>query len=809
VSQSLDLLISAKNSTDAAFKQMQVGLDGVEAELKQVSTATEIYAGMTQKQRQGVEAAHEAALKMNTGMVATSDKSELLARNFDALQGAVTTTAGAFGVSAAQLGPLNQAVDVASLGMDKLKGTTAGFNVATLAAAGAAASLGVAIGTWLRTFPAVAKFADDAAASLVRLFTAQKDLDAQVNAMAGLGEFQKKMAASHEEAIKRQVASMKEAGNTALQIEETLSGKRKSASERAIEQLKKEVTENKKAAKESEKAWEDYVKALGTAMAAFFDEIAKNRAAVEGLMGLLGPSAQDATIQMGRLADATERWGGVSALSDAQLVTLINSMREQIKVGGENEEGFRVLGEAMDEAANRGDAVAKAAGFATDKQDKMTASAIRLAEALRAAETSEMWRESAREAGFFADILNEVDGLLGELGISAQSSLGELVKGLAGAAEGAANLAEGFASMNPAQIISGLAGIAGAVRDLVSSESGLNRFVGGALVGGPIGGLAALIFGGGPNAAERLAHDIRMMQTEFINTMGGLSQLETRAAAAGVSLDAMWNARTVAEYEAAISQVQRAIELTEEATQKTKDAMDRWGITIDQLGPAFAGQLLGEQLLDIYQDFRLLEAAGVDVATMLEGPMGDALSTLVQQAIATGAELPLTMKPWIEELMRSGQLIDENGQAITDVSQLHFTETLEEGVGRLITKIEELVAALLGIPPEVETLVKVNTEQSGNGPPFPGGADNNPATPWPMAEGGWFPARPGGYPVTVGEAGDEAIIPKDKMAAIVAQAMAMAGGGGGVVHNHFHLDGREIRGWYLRQEGAGMLTGAQ
>jgi hypothetical protein len=53
-------------------------------------------------------------------------------------------------------------------------------------------------------------------------------------------------------------------------------------------------------------------------------------------------------------------------------------------------------------------------------------------------------------------------------------------------------------------------------------------------------------------------------------------------------------------------------------------------------------------------------------------------------------------------------------------------------------------------------------EDRGNAP-RPGGWDGNPATPWPMADGGIVMPRPGGTPAILGEAGrPEAVIPLDR-----------------------------------------------
>lgn len=404
-----------------------------------------------------------------------------------------------------------------------------------------------------------------------------------------------------------------------------------------------------------------------------------------------------------------------------------------------------------------------------------------LAEANKAKQI-EMWMGISDNAGKVGDILRQMPGFFDAIGVAADSRLRTVVEGLTQVADGAQQGAKAFAQFSSGDILGGISSAIGAVTSLVSGFRNL--------------------FGGGPSPAEILAQEIRNMQNEFVNSMGGLDQLQERAARAGISLEGMWNAKTVAEYEAAIHQVQRAIEMTEEATRLTEEAMDRWGVTMDQMGPAFASQHLHESLISIYQDFQLLTAGGADAAALLQGPMGEAINTLVQQSIAAGVALPETMRPMIEQMIQLGLLTDAAGNKITDVSTLSFTETLEASVSRMIDKIGELVNALLGIPPEVETLVKVTTQASSSGgaPPYPGGADGNPATPYPLARGDILMPKPGGHVRRLAEAGQaELAAPVKAFSSRLAQdlgqvveAMGAYQGGRGIESVVLEIDRRAV-----------------
>lgn len=101
----------------------------------------------------------------------------------DALGKTSTTlarSASLFGLNAQSLRAMDDAADVAELGLKNLSKSMVGLNAATLGVAAAGFSLGYAIGGLARThLPGLAKAADEAAASLLRLFTAQDQLDRQ------------------------------------------------------------------------------------------------------------------------------------------------------------------------------------------------------------------------------------------------------------------------------------------------------------------------------------------------------------------------------------------------------------------------------------------------------------------------------------------------------------------------------------------------------------------------------------------------------------------------------------------------------
>jgi TP901 family phage tail tape measure protein len=359
------------------------------------------------------------------------------------------------------------------------------------------------------------------------------------------------------------------------------------------------------------------------------------------------------------------------------------------------------------------------------------------------------------------------------LGGKADSSLGRLLSGLEqgiGAAKRSQDILKGesfldASKMQQAQVaMQGLNVAMQAYRSNALQGAAAGATFGsqfgawGAVIGGAIGGLLGFI-GSSKRAreeAERLRLEIAKQRDEFIRSAGGMDALKARAESLGLSLDALFNAKTVAEYEAAVRRLTDVFALQDQAVQLTDAAMERFGLTLGDMGPQFAQGRLDQQFAEIYRDIQLLVEQGADLGTVLKGG-AEEISALVQRALAAGVALPEFMRPYIQALIDSGQLLDENGRKITDISGLKFTEPLEQGVRDLIDGIKDLINILRGIPPKVDVLVKVRTVGEIPGQPnepIPGGEDEIPEN----ARGGIYGAHPGGHVVRVAEGGDSELV---------------------------------------------------
>jgi hypothetical protein len=183
---------------------------------------------------------------------------------------------------------------------------------------------------------------------------------------------------------------------------------------------------------------------------------------------------------------------------------------------------------------------------------------------------------------------------------------------------------------------------------------------------------------------------------ELLDSTGGsMESLKQHAADAGISLQAIWDAKTPEEYLKAVEDVKKSLGDWDKANEKLNAAMDKYGISVDQLGPKFRQAGLDKVGLGLLESFSLLKAAGADVSLITEKMSAD-MSDYVNRAVAAGSTVPEAMRPMIEEMIKNGDLLDENGEAYDSLadSGITFAQTLEEGIASAVKAIEELVKVL-------------------------------------------------------------------------------------------------------------------
>jgi hypothetical protein len=150
-----------------------------------------------------------------------------------------------------------------------------------------------------------------------------------------------------------------------------------------------------------------------------------------------------------------------------------------------------------------------------------------------------------------------------------------------------------------------------------------------------------------------------------------------------------------------------------------EEAANRYGISIDSLGQAFEENRMHEGWQQIIDDMDLLQRGGADMNAVLDG-MQDEIQTLVLQSIQFGTTIPDNMRPWIQKLIDSGKLLGANGEAIKDINDLHFGDTMQTTLQKLNDTLQSLVDALnVTLPDAIRKTGRTWRDELGN-LPMPG-----------------------------------------------------------------------------------------
>lgn len=336
-------------------------------------------------------------------------------------------------------------------------------------------------------------------------------------------------------------------------------------------------------------------------------------------------------------------------------------------------------------------------------------------------------------------------------------------------------------------ISSGLSGALGSTLGgaLGSIVPGLGTMLG-SLGGKAIGSLVGKLFGG----EGKKVNDLR---DAFVDAAGGITELDRKAQAAGKTLDQLLRAKKVKDFEAAVKDLNGAFDEQAAKEERTQAAIEKYGFTIEELGPKMRNQRLSEMASDLLQEWLDLNDAQVNNIA-INSRMGEAVSEYIQTAVRAGVEIDAAMRPMLESMAEQGTLLDENGNQIKDLTAygVTFSQTLTQNFDRLIDAIKEMgngVAGigrdLRGIPTDVYTTIHVSrVDSDGTG----GDVDVVSA-----AHGAYGDYGSGTRAVLHGR---EVVMPLDRpahlpssvLAEVAAVAGRQSGGGGGGITQYFVTD---------------------
>lgn len=222
--------------------------------------------------------------------------------------------------------------------------------------------------------------------------------------------------------------------------------------------------------------------------------------------------------------------------------------------------------------------------------------------------------------------------------------------------------------------------------------------------------------------------------------------------------------------------------------QDMQTAAEKYGISVDALGSSFQQAKLDDTVKQLVSDWKLLTQNGADANAVMDG-MRESVQGVIDDALRFGATIPDTMRPMIEKMAEAGELTDDQGQKLTDLTKLSFSHDLSEDFQTLIDKLDQFIDKITGPGGLGDALTnlpqpKINWSLSGStftpqqqadydasvgdtskgyqlGGQWVFGSPGDPSKNAPqMAGGGIVFPRPGGTLVNIGEAGyPETVLP--------------------------------------------------
>jgi len=536
------------------------------------------------------------------------------------------------------------------------------------------------------------------------------------------------MAASNEEAIKKQVAQLKAHGVAVDDIAKMYKGRLSPALAESLGLTEKQVDAWKKSKADAQAAAEAFAKLVddlsGKSAQAEADQLAAafHKLGVQGVADLeaLRKKLEDLQKQGAKITDkgllGVLRGGKIDIPKDVGQLDLGD-------IGGPDP---AMLASVL-------------AGVGGRTQADFNAIAI---EGAKAGAAAEIIAAQLKLAGASADqiavALGRLPAVTVGLGAALKSTLAGLPQVVLAAFQGGGNVGKSIGSYLGGSILDGLTGENGVLGKKLSGL--LGKTLGGA-IGSILPGLGSILGAGlGSIAFGGEEKEVNKLRDSFLSAQGGFVELQKKLV--GLTnkdlVKRIFDAKTVKDFNAAVKEVTDLLGLQTEAQQAVDDAMQRYGIEAEKAGGAIANAALEEHAQQLYKDWQVLAAKGADMVYVGE-KMAGSVNEFIAAAKGAGQTVPEAMRPMLETMLKNGQLLDENGQAYgsLEAAGITFGKTQGEMWDTLITKVDQLVSALLGIPSSVPVDVPVNVHYPNGKPPAGGSEPAVPSDTPGFATGGW------------------------------------------------------------------------
>jgi hypothetical protein len=281
------------------------------------------------------------------------------------------------------------------------------------------------------------------------------------------------------------------------------------------------------------------------------------------------------------------------------------------------------------------------------------------------------------------------------VGTSLSKVFRDLPKVIQGAMQGGGDLGKSVGALFGSQLFgedsSLTKTVTGGISKLFSSEK-IGKAIGSVIPGlgtmlGTFGGqLADKLFGGLFKSEGKKVNNAR---DEFTALNGGIDALAEKAAAAGLSLKRMYDAKTMAQLKAAMDEINAAVGQNAADHDLAREAMEEWGISAQEAGQKFAQADMDETAGRMLKMLKAATSQGVDLNAIVEKG-GDDFGKMVRQAIRTGTTISDEFKPVIAAMIANKTLVDENGVAFEDLSEVPFGTTITGAVEDVAAALREL-----------------------------------------------------------------------------------------------------------------------
>jgi hypothetical protein len=654
----LEAILAIQDRMSPKVPGMVAAVDKVKNAVEKLPPVLDQWTNAQQRAAQKMERLHEEAIKMNTGFKAADDKAQLFSQTLSRVSTTATASAAALGLPIGRLNELSSVIDVAGIGFNNLTKSAVGFNAASVAVVGAGLAVGAMIGTLIRQLPGAAEAYDSLAVAALNYFgILAKNTGPATTNVAAMGA----IAAKVQQNV---INLMRSQGKTTDQIVDQLTGKVKTMTDVVVDGLRKQdvaeakaTAAAKRAAEEKQRAAQQYAAAYARALEMVYNSNLR---------------------VINQMRDAG--WDEFKR----NVVIITNVLEQQ----------------------------AEAAKKISDAEERL--------QAIREANAEE---EKARDAAILAGKYALADAIL---------NLGQVTSGVFASM---ISLAGGFLlalariqdqTVRNQSATQKWAGVANAGAGALSGGSVLGGAIGGAVAGaafGPLGaGIGAVAGGllGLFSHAKKAREEFERMRAEFLRSSGGLQQLEIAAEHAGVSLQAFFDARSAEALSRAIADINRQLDLTALAERKLNEAMERYGLTIEDMGAKFAQQRLDEQALQLWSDWEMLNAAMGDTTAILT-KMAPTMQEYIDTALKAGSTIPENLRPIIEQMIKLGLLTDESGVAFGSLEEagLNFGAAIEDSMKAAADAVLELVKVLRQLYGLPAVNIPVNV------PGLPGGGDGS------------------------------------------------------------------------------------